>query len=455
MTIEKKGVEKELSAREVALERERVIREEILSKVAELYALREGQKTFIPGTSKVHYSGRVFDEKEMQAAVDNMLDFWMTLGEKGTEFVNDFCRFHDRRYGLVTNSGSSANLIALSALCSPAFPGRLEKGDEVITTASAFPTTVNPILQNGLIPVFIDIEGDTYNIDPAKIEAALSPRTRALVFAHTLGNPAQMDVIMDIARHHNLYVVEDSCDALDSRYDGQLCGTFGDISTYSFYAAHHITMGEGGAILTDNLALYRQALSIRDWGRACFCRTGEDNPNGACGRRFEQKFAGLPDGYDHKYVYSNIGYNLKPLDVQCAIGIEQLKKLPDFTARRKQNFQALYEAFAQYQDYFILPRALPKADPSWFALPLTVREDAPFTRKKIVTYLESNAIETRMLFSGNILRHPAYQDIPCRVEGELTYTEQVMERTFFLGVYPGLTAEKLEYIKCALRRFFS
>lgn len=440
---------------EAEMRREEVIRKEILAGVAEIYALREAEKKFIPGTSKVNYAGRVFDEKEMLVAVDSVLDFWLTLGVKGTEFVEDFCNFHDLRYGLVTNSGSSANLIALSALCSPAFEGRLQKGDEVITTASAFPTTVNPILQNALTPVFMDIEADTYNIDASKIEAAISPKTRALMFAHTLGNPAQMDVIMDVARKNELFVVEDTCDALDSRYGGQLCGTFGDIATYSFYAAHHITMGEGGALLTNNLSLYRQALSIRDWGRACFCRTGEDNPNGACGHRFEQKFDGLPDGYDHKYIYSNIGYNLKPLDVQCAIGIEQLKKLPEFTSKRRENFKVLYDAFQQYAEYFILPRALPKAEPSWFALPITVKENAGFTRKEIVTYFESRNIETRMLFSGNILRHPAYKNITCRIAGELINTEQVIQRTFFIGVYPGLNDEKLDYIKSTLGGFFS
>lgn len=440
---------------EEKLREEEVIREEILARVSEIYGLREAEKKFIPGTSKVHYAGRVFNEKEMQAAVDCMLDFWMTLGSKGEEFVKAICNFHGLAYGLVTNSGSSANLIALSTLCSPWIENRLLKGDEVITTASAFPTTVNPILQNGLIPVFIDIEEDTYNIDASKIEEAISPKTRGIVLAHTLGNPAQMDVIMDIARKHGLYVVEDTCDALDSKYDGRLCGTFGDMSTYSFYAAHHITMGEGGAVLTNNLSLYRQALSIRDWGRACFCKTGEDNSNGACGRRFEQKFEGLPEGYDHKYIYSNIGYNLKPLDVQCAIGIEQLKKLPEFTKMRRKNFQVLYDTFQQYADYFILPRALPKSEPSWFAMPLTVKEKAGFTRKEIVTYLESKNIETRMLFTGNILKHPAYRDISYRISGELTYTEQVLQRTFFLGVYPGLNDEKLDYIKRMLGGFFS
>jgi CDP-6-deoxy-D-xylo-4-hexulose-3-dehydrase len=430
------------------------IRAEILQRVEEIYQLRESQKLFTPGISKVNYAGRVFDQREMQAAVDSMLDFWITLGERGRDFINDFSGYHGMKYGLMANSGSSANLLAISALCSPNFEGHLQAGDEVITTASAFPTTLNPIIQNGLIPVFIDIEEATYNIDAAKLEEAISPKTRAIVLAHTLGNPVQMDVIMSFAEKYGLYVVEDTCDALDSKYDGKLCGTFGDISTYSFYAAHHITMGEGGALLTNNRNLYRQAWSIRDWGRACFCETGQANPDGACGRRFEMKFEGLPDGYDHKYIYTNIGYNLKPLDIQCAIGIEQLKKLPEFTKRRKQNFKSLYQAFQKYEDYFVLPRALPKSEPSWFAIPFTVREDAGFTRKDFVVYMESKKIETRMLFCGNVLNHPAYKGLPCRVVGGLDHTDKVMNGTFFLGVYPGIDEDRLDYIISMTDSFF-
>jgi CDP-6-deoxy-D-xylo-4-hexulose-3-dehydrase len=349
-------------------------------------------------------------------------------------------------YGLVTNSGSSANLLAISALCSPLLDNPMVPGDEVITAAVAFPTTLNPILQNRLTPVLVDIEEGTYNLDASLLELALSERTRAIVVAHTLGNPADMDFIMNFAARHHLYVIEDTCDALDSRYDGKLCGSFGDISTYSFYAAHHISMGEGGALLTNNHEIYKQALSIRDWGRACFCDTGEANPNGACGRRFSHSYESLPFGYDHKYVYNNIGYNLKPLDIQCAMGIEQLKKLPEFSAKRKKNFKMLYDALKKHEKYFILPKALPKSDPSWFALPLTLRPECGFSRRDIVKFLEDNHIETRMLFSGNIIKHPAYKHVDLRVSGTLENADAVLENTFFIGVYPGLTTEHLEYM---------
>lgn len=434
---------------------EKLIREEILEKVIELYNLRDKNKEFIPGKSKVNYAGRVFDEKEMVAVIDSALDFWLTLGKKGEEFISAFTDYMDMKYGMVVNSGSSANLAAVSALCSPNIKNPMNPGDEVITTAMAFPTTLNPIIQNGLIPVFIDVEEGTYNIDVSKIEEAISEKTRAIMFAHTLGNPARMDKIMEIAKKYNLYVIEDTCDALDSKFDGKLCGTFGDFSTYSFYAAHHMTMGEGGAILTNNKELYRQALSIRDWGRACFCQTGEANPNGACGHRFEFKFEGLPEGYDHKYIYNNIGYNLKPLDIQCAMGIEQLKKLPEFTERRKYNFNVLYNCFKKYEDKFILPKCYEKAEPSWFAIPLTIREGSGFTRKDFVTYLEKNMIETRMLFTGNILKHPAYANIEHRVVGDLNNTDAVLERTLFLGVYPGMDAERLGYMCDVIDKFMA
>lgn len=432
---------------------EQQARATILEEVALIYHLKEEKRQFIPGKSRVHYSGRVFDEKEMQALVGSALDFWLTLGSKGAQFIENFSSYMGMPYGLVLNSGSSANLVAVSALCAPSIERPLQPGDEVITPALAFPTTLNPILQNGLIPVFVDTESGTYNLDPTKLEEALSEKTRAILFAHTLGNPAEMDSILDFAKQHHLYVMEDTCDALDSRYDGKLCGTFGDISTFSFYAAHHIFMGEGGALLTHNRNLYRQALSIRDWGRACWCQTGEENPNGACGHRFDHKYKNLPDGYDHKYVYSNIGYNLKPLDLQCAIGIEQLKKLPLFTEMRKRHFNTLYHALEPYESSFTLPRALPKADPSWFAFPLTVKPDATFSRRDIVAYLEEHQIETRMLFCGNILKHPAYENIRCRISGTLDQTENVLENTFFIGVYPGLTEEMLDYMIKTLADF--
>ena len=437
------------------MDSEKQLRKEILEKTAQIYSIREAEKNFIPGQSKIHYAGRVYDEKEMQAMVSSVLDFWLTLGEKGQEFVQKLLSYMGMNYGLVVNSGSSANLIAVSALCSPQLESPLRPGDEVITCSSAFPTTINPILQNGLNPVFVDIEEGTYNIDASKLEEAKTDKTRAIVFAHTLGNPAQIDVIMEFAKQNKLYVIEDTCDALDSYYDGRLCGTFGDISTYSFYAAHHITMGEGGAVLTNNRSLHRQALSIRDWGRACYCQTGEADSNGACRHRFDQKFEGLPDGYDHKYVYSNIGYNLKPLDIQCAMGIEQLKKLPEFSSRRKKNFGILYDGLKKYEDYFILPRALPKADPSWFAFPLTIRDRAAFSRKDIVTYLEANQIETRMLFGGDLLNQPGYKNIAHRVSGCLINTQKALYDTFFIGVYPGLTDEMLEYVIGVIDQFMA
>lgn len=436
------------------MKEEEKLRQEILDGVRKLYRFRKQKEKFVPGETKVNYAGRVFDEKEMVSVVDSALDFWLTLGSKGKQFCEDFASYLGINYCLVTNSGSSSNLAAISALCSKTIKNPIKHGDEVITTAMTFPTTLNPIIQNRLVPVFVDVEEDTYNIDASKIEEAITEKTRAIIFAHTLGNPAEMDKIMDIARRHNLYVVEDTCDALDSKYDRKFCGTFGDFSTYSFYAAHHITMGEGGAVCTNSAELYRAALSIRDWGRACFCQTGEANPKGACGHRFDFKFEGLPEGYDHKYVYNNIGYNLKPLDMQCAMGIEQLRKLPMFTERRKHNFKVLYDCFKDYEDKFILPRSLPKAEPSWFAIPITVRKNVGFSKKDFVTFLEDRKIETRMLFSGNILKQPGYKDIECRISGSMKNTNQVLERTFFLGVYPGITDEKLEYIKSIVHEFF-
>jgi|GEM_PF-111263 len=437
------------------MDREQEIREEILSKVGELYRLREDGSAFVPGKTRIHYAGRVYDEREMQAVVNSALDFHLTLGKEGQAFAAAFAQYMGARHALAVNSGSSANLLAIGALCSRHIPRPLAPGDEVITTALTFPTTLNPILQYGLVPVFADVEKGSYNIDPGLLEQALSEKTRAIVFAHTLGNPARMDAIMAFAKAHGLYVIEDTCDALDSRYDGRLCGTFGDMATFSFYAAHHITMGEGGAVVTNDTDLYRQALSLRDWGRACYCKTGEANPLGACGRRFSHTYEGLPDGYDHKYVYSNIGYNLKPLDIQCAMGLEQLKKLPAFSRKRKENFAALYAALQKHEAHFILPRSLDNADPSWFCFPLTVREGAPFSRHDIVTYLENRQIETRMLFAGNILRHPGYQNIARRIAGELPNTENILRNTFFIGVYPGLTQEMLSYMAEAIDAFMA
>ncbi|MBV7272802.1 lipopolysaccharide biosynthesis protein RfbH [Clostridiaceae bacterium UIB06] len=434
---------------------ESILRKEILERVKEVYNLRKEKEEFIPGKTRIHYSGRVFDEKEMMAVVDSVLDFWLTLGPKGKEFCDKLKEYLGIKNCLVVNSGSSANLVSIGALCSPNIDNPIKKGEEVITTAMAFPTTVAPIIQNSLIPVFVDIEEDTYNIDASKIENAISKKTRAIVLTHMLGNPAEMDKIMAIAKKYNLYVVEDTCDALDSKYDGKHCGTFGDISTFSFYPAHHITMGEGGAVCTNSTELYRNAVSLRDWGRACFCQTGEANPNGACGHRFDFKFEGFPEGYDHKYVHSNIGYNLKPLDIQCSMGIEQLEKLTEFTKRRRYNFKILYDCLKKYEDRLILPKSLPKSDPAWFAFPLTVRENAKFTKRDFVIYLENKLIETRSLFAGNILKHPGYKNIECKISGEMKYSDQVLHNTFFIGVYPGIDNEKLDYMVKCLKDFLS
>jgi CDP-6-deoxy-D-xylo-4-hexulose-3-dehydrase len=427
-------------------ERERQLRDEILERVARLWELRQEQDRFIPGVTRVNYGGRVYDAREMQALVDAALDFWLTLGPKGREFEQRLADYLGLQSVVICNSGSSANLLAVGALCSDLVEAPLEKGDEIITPAAAFPTTVAPIIQNGLVPVFVDVGLGDYNINAEQVEAAISPRTRALCFAHALGNPADLDSLMAIAARHDLYVIEDACDALDSRYAGKLVGTFGDISTYSFYAAHHITMGEGGAIATNNPRLARAALSLRDWGRDCFCQTGQANPLGACNNRFGHTFRHLPPGYDHKYVYSHLGYNLKPLDLQGAIGLAQLDKLPEFTRKRKANFARLYEALRVYEDRIILPQWCPKADPSWFAFPLTVRDGAGFRREDLVRHLEDKKIETRPLFAGNLLRQPGFENIQKRVVGDLENTDAILERTFFLGVYPALTGEKIGYV---------
>jgi len=390
----------------------------------------------------------------MKALVRSSIDFWLTLGPECIKFEKQMAEYLGMKKFIVCNSGSSANLLAISALCTNLIDNPLKEGDEVITVAATFPTTLAPIIQNRLIPVFVDVELETYNIDASKIEEAMSDRTRAIIFPHTLGNPAEIDKIMNIARKHNLYVIEDNCDALDSRYDGKLTGSFGDISTYSFYCAHHMTMGEGGGLATNNPKIARAILSLRDWGRDCFCQTGEKNKNGACGNRFSNRFPLLPEGYDHKYIYSNIGYNLKPLDLQCAIGLEQLKKLPEFSKKRRENFKKLYECFKKYEDKVILPKSYPKSEPSWFSFPITIRENAEFKRENIIKFLESKNIETRMLFGGNILKQPGFCNIKCRIINELKNTNIILNNTFFIGVYPGIDKERMDYIIQSVDEFF-
>jgi CDP-4-dehydro-6-deoxyglucose reductase, E1 len=427
-------------------------RKEISSQVKELYLMRKLKTSFIPGKSLVHYAGRVYDEKELIALVDASLDFWLTAGKYAQEFEEKLASFLKVKHCLLTNSGSSANLLALTALTSPWLKQRkLKAGDEVITTACGFPTTLNPILQNNLVPVFIDIGLDDYNIQAEKIEKAITRKTKAVFTAHTLGNPADIDRIKQIVKKHNLWWIEDNCDSLGSKYKGEYTGSFGDISTCSFYPPHHITTGEGGAVFTDNLLLKRIIISLRDWGRDCWCAPGQDN---ACQKRFTQKFGDLPYGYDHKYVYSHIGYNFKITEMQAAIGCAQLAKLPGFIRARKDNFKFLYNVFKEYENCFLLPLARKHTDPSWFGFPVLVREDAPFKRADIVGYLESNKIATRMLFGGNLLKQPAYKDIKYRQAGNLENTDRLMHDLFWIGVYPGLTKAMLFYIEKVLGDFF-
>jgi len=429
------------------------IRKEIFAKITELFRVEYAHKYFLEGQTLVPYAGRVYDEKELVLLVDASLDFWLTAGRYADKFEKSFAAFLGVKHCLLTNSGSSANLLAVSALTSPLLKSRqLKPGDEIITTACGFPTTLNPILQNKLISVFVDVELGTYNIQVEKIEKAITKRTKAIFIAHTLGNPADMGLILKIAKKYNLWFIEDNCDSLGSKYKGRYTGTFGDISTCSFYPAHHITMGEGGAVLTDNPLLRRIIVSLRDWGRDCYCGSGRDN---TCGNRFSQKFGELPYGYDHKYVYSHVGYNLKITDMQAAIGVAQLKKLPRFIEARKKNFAFLKRTLKSYAKYLILPEAAKKSDPSWFGFPILIKEDAPFTRNDIVNYLEQNKIATRMLFGGNLIKQPAYKNIKCRIAGNLKNTDFVMNNLFWIGVYPGLTSEMLMYIRKTIANFFS
>ena len=427
------------------------IREKIFRLIKELYSAESVNKKFIPGKSRINYGGRVYDSKEIINLVDSSLDFWLTAGRYAREFEEKLARFLGAKYSILTNSGSSATLLAISSLTSPLLKERrLKPGDEVITTACGFPTTLNPILQNNLVPVFIDVDAGTYNIQADKIEKAVSRKTKAIFIAHTLGNPADLDKIMKVAKKHGLWFCEDNCDSLGSKYNGKYTGTFGHVAACSFYPPHHITMGEGGAVLTSDLLLKKVIISFRDWGRDCWCETGQDN---SCGRRFKQKFGDLPFGYDHKYVYSHIGYNLKVTDMQAAIGVAQLDKLSGFIAARRENFSYLYNCLKDYEDFFILPEWLKETEPSWFGFPILVKENAPFSRQEIVCYLEKHKISTRMLFGGNLLRQPAYKNIKYRKMGDLKNTDFIMNNLFWLGVYPGLNRQMLAYIQEVLGNF--
>jgi len=422
---------------------EQELRVEILKLVRQLGAAREYAQEHAEA-APVHYAGRVYGVEEMVNLVDASLDFWLTASRYAEEFENRLAEYVGVSDCVLVNSGSSANLVALTALTSPKLgERRLKPGDEVITVAAGFPTTVNPTIQNGLVPVFVDVSLGEYVAIPERVAAAIGPQTRAIMMAHTLGNPFDLEAVCALARAHELWVVEDNCDALGSRYNGQLTGSFGHVATCSFYPAHHITMGEGGAVLTNDEELARIVRSLRDWGRDCYCTGGESN---TCGKRFGQQFGTLPYGYDHKYVYSHIGYNLKVTDMQAAIGCAQLERLEGFIAARKENFRELAAGLKEYEERLLLPRATRGSDPAWFGFPITVREDAGFTRNELTRYLEERQVETRNLFCGNLLRHPAYEGIRHRVVGDLTNTDVITNNTFFVGVYPGIRAAQRGYM---------
>jgi CDP-6-deoxy-D-xylo-4-hexulose-3-dehydrase len=420
------------------------LRAEVLALVREYHKAAFAEPEFVPGESSVPYAGRVFDAEELVHLVDASLDFWLTTGRFAARFEREFARFFGRRAAVLVNSGSSADLVAVSCLTSPKLGERaLRPGDEVITVAAGFPTTVNPIIQNRLTPVFVDVTVPTYNLDVSQLEDARSERTRAVMVAHTLGNPFDLDAVTGFVRRHGLWLIEDCCDAVGSVYRGRQVGTFGDLATVSFYPAHHITMGEGGCVLTDTPLLRTLSESFRDWGRDCWCDPGKEN---TCGKRFDWQLGELPCGYDHKYTYSHIGYNLKITDMQAAIGVAQLQKLPCFMAARRRNFQLLHEGLRDLEHLFILPEATAGSDPSWFGFPIGVRPDAGLTRDEVTAHLERNKISTRLLFGGNLVRQPAYRDVPRRVIGDLRNSDFVMNQVFWIGVYPGLSRQKIDYI---------
>jgi len=419
------------------------LRSEIRRLVREYHAAAFSPERFVPGQTPVPVAGRVFDAAELQHLVDAALDFWLTAGPEAARFERRFAAFCGRRHAVLVNSGSSANLLAVAALASPGLDGRrLEPNDEVITAAAAFPTTVNPIVQYRLVPVFVDVEVPTYNVSAARLAEAIGPRTRAIVLAHTLGNPFDAAAVAELARQHDLWLIEDCCDAVGATLQGRPVGTFGQLATVSFYPAHHLTMGEGGCVLTDDGRLKRLVESLRDWGRACWCEPGKDN---TCGKRFAWAWDELPCGYDHKYTYAHLGYNLKATDLQAAVGLAQLEKLPAFIEARRQNFARLRQGLADLEEFFILPEPTPGAEPSWFGFPLAVRPGAPFSRDDAVRFLEGRRIGTRLLFAGNLLRQPAYRGVVHRVVGSLQNTDFVMRQVFWIGVYPGLSEAALAY----------
>jgi CDP-4-dehydro-6-deoxyglucose reductase, E1 len=420
------------------------LREVILDLTRQFYNKKWKDGPYQPGQDFIPVSGKTFDDEELMCLVDASLDFWLTAGRYAEKFEREFATYLGVRYALLVNSGSSANLLAISALTSDQLGDRkLKPGDEVITVAAGFPTTVNPIIQNQLIPVFLDVDIPTYNIDTAKLEEAVTDKTKAIMIAHTLGNPFNLDEVSRVADKYNLWLVEDICDAVGAEYDQKKVGTFGDLATVSFYPAHHITMGEGGAVLTSNPLLKRIVESFRDWGRDCWCKPGKDN---TCKKRFGWQLGDLPCGYDHKYTYSHIGYNLKVSDMQAAVGTAQLQKLGKFIAKRRLNFSYLRKELTPLEDVLILPEATSKSNPSPFGFPITVRSTSPVKRDQLVQLLEKHNIGTRLLFGGNLLKQPAYKNIQCRVVGDLPTTDTIMNQTFWIGVHPGINKEMLKYM---------
>jgi CDP-6-deoxy-D-xylo-4-hexulose-3-dehydrase len=419
------------------------LRTQIAALVEEYAAITLAPQPFLPGVSAVPPSGKQLDAQELKYMVDASLDGWLTTGRFNAEFEKKLAAFIGVKHLITVNSGSSANLVAFSTLTSPKLGDRaIKQGDEVIGVAAGFPTTVNPILQFGAVPVFVDVDRLTHNIDASKIEASIGPKTKAIMLAHSLGNPFNLDVVVALCKKYNLWLIEDCCDALGSTYKGQMCGTFGDIATLSFYPAHHITMGEGGAVFTNNEELKTIAESFRDWGRDCYCAPGKDN---TCGKRFCWKLGDLPEGYDHKYTYSHLGYNLKITDMQAACGLAQLEKAPRFIQARKDNFAFLKERLAACEEFLHLPQATEGSDPSWFGFPITLKENSPVTRLDLLTYLDQNKVGTRLLFAGNLTRQPYMVGAKYRVSGDLTNTDNVMNNTFWIGVQPSLTPAMLEF----------
>jgi CDP-6-deoxy-D-xylo-4-hexulose-3-dehydrase len=430
----------------------KTLREEILKLVNEYSQITHYSQSFIPNESPIPVSGKVFDFHELQNLIAASLDFWLTSDRFNVMFENELRKFLGTNFALTTNSGSSANLLAVSALTSDEHGERsLKPGDEIITVAACFPTTVNPILQNGLIPVFLDVSIPTYNIDVTNLEKALSPKTKGIMLAHTLGNPFDVNTIVKFASKHNLWLIEDCCDALGSLYEGKKVGIFGDVATLSFYPAHQITTGEGGAIFTNSPKLRRLIESFRDWGRDCFCAPGVNN---TCGKRFEWKLGQLPLGYDHKYVYSNLGYNLKMTEMQASIGLAQMEKISDFIKARKNNFQYLKDNLNSMSDYFIMPEATESSDPSWFGFPITIKKNSSVSRNELTQFLSKKKIDSRPIFAGNITKQPYFLNKDFRICGNLANTDLIMNNSFWIGLFPGLNEKMLDYVVTSFKEFF-